>query len=78
MKNIRKDREIEERCAMFIQKVERMVDAIEGRITTKVDEKQVREIVENMTIGGGGGLKRIPTKSHEAVLATVKGLSRYH
>ena len=54
MKNIRKDREIEERCAMFIQKIERMVDAIEGRITTKMDEKQVREIVENMTIGGGG------------------------
>ena len=49
MKNIRNDRKIEERYAEFLKKFEARVDALEGQITSKVDEKQVREIVENMT-----------------------------
>ena len=49
MKNIRNDREIEERCAEFLKKFEARVAALEGQIASKVDEKQVREIVENIT-----------------------------
>ena len=70
MKNIRNDREIEERCAEFLKKFEARVAAFEGQIASKVDEKQVREIVENITTDSI--IKEPPTQSHEAVLATVK------
>ena len=70
MKNIRNDREIEERCAEFLKKFEARVAALEGQIASKVDEKQVREIVENITTDSI--IKEPPTQLHEAVLATVK------
>ena len=70
MKNIRNDRKIEERCAEFLKKFEVRVAALEGQIASKVDEKQVREIVENITTDSI--IKEPPTQSHEAVLATVK------
>ena len=70
MKNIRSDREIEERCAEFLQKIEGRVGALESQITTKVDEKQVREIVENMSTEGQA--KESHGQSQETVLATVK------
>ena len=72
MKNIRNDREIEERCAEFLQKIEGRVNVLEGQITTKVDEKQVREIVENMTTEGVVKESTSQPLSQEAVLATVK------
>ena len=37
MKNIRNDREIEERCAEFLKKNEARVAALEGQIASKVD-----------------------------------------
>ena len=70
MKNIRNDREIVECCAEFLKKFEARVAALEGQIASKVDEKQVREIVGNITTDSI--IKEPPTQSHEAVLATVK------
>ena len=69
MKNIRNDREIEERCVEYLQKIEDRVNVLEGQITTNVDEKQVREIVENMT--SEGVVKEFSSQplSQEAVLA---------
>ena len=72
MKNIRNDREIEECCAEFLQKIEGRVNVLEGQITTKVDERQVREIVENMTTEGVVKESTSQPLSQEAVLATVK------
>ena len=69
MQNLRNDREIEEHSAEFLKKIEARVAALEGQIASKVDEKQVRKIVENITISI---IKEPPTQSHEAVLATVK------
>lgn len=49
MKSIRNDREIEERCAEFLKKIESRVESLEEQMSTKVDEKQAREIVQNIT-----------------------------
>ena len=51
MNNIRNDREIKERCAEFLKKFEARVDALEVQIASMVDEKRMRETVENMTTG---------------------------
>ena len=42
MKNIKNDRKTEERCKEFLKKFEARIDALEGKIASKVDEKQVR------------------------------------
>ena len=69
MKNIKNDREIEERCAEFLKTFKARVDALEGQIASKVDEKQVREIVKNITTDSI--IKEPHTQSQEAVLAVI-------
>ena len=65
MKNIRNDREIEEGGAEFLKKIEARVPALEGQVDSKFDEKQVIEIVGNMTTDSI--IKEPPTQSHETV-----------
>lgn len=72
MKNIRSDREVEERCAEFTKLIEQRVVALESQMLTKVDESKVREIIEGLNTGDGQNVLPLSQSANESVEAKVK------
>ncbi|MEW8545714.1 MAG: hypothetical protein AB2693_19505 [Candidatus Thiodiazotropha sp.] len=72
MKNIRSDREIEERCSAFLKHFESRVEALENQISTKVDEHKVREIVQSIQSDNEQTDTPQLHSVNDTVLATVK------
>lgn len=65
MKNIRTDREIETRCAAFLQAMESRVDRLENEIKKKVDSDDVKKIVKET-------IKETEIVTDQAELAEIK------
>ncbi|CAG2233467.1 unnamed protein product [Mytilus edulis] len=61
MKNIKSDREIEERCSEFMKKMEDRITSLESEMKTKVNSEQVKEILE--TVIGTGTCKTVDVAS---------------
>ena len=72
MRNIRTDREIEERCSAFLKRFESRVEALESQICNKVDETKVREIVQSINTDNVQTDNFQSRSVSESVLATVK------
>ena len=72
MRNIRTDREMEERCSAFLKRLESGVEALESQICNKVDETKVREIVQSINTDNEQTDNFQLRSVSESVLTTVK------
>ncbi|VDI66055.1 Hypothetical predicted protein [Mytilus galloprovincialis] len=72
MKNIKSDREIEERCSEFMKKIEDRITSLESEMKTKVNPEQVKEILETVI-----GTDKLPDVRKRADTLVVSQLVNY-
>ncbi|VDI16471.1 Hypothetical predicted protein [Mytilus galloprovincialis] len=72
MKNIKSDREIEERCSEFMKKMEDRITSFESEMKTKVNPEQVKEILETVI-----GTDKLPVVRKRADTLVVSQLVNY-